>query len=336
PKSHLQLVHPDDRERVEAAIDRALTDGGEYDLQHRIVSSTGDVRWIASRGSVELDARGAARYLRGATADITNRVRADMDAKTLRSEVAHLSRVATLGQLSGSIAHELNQPLTAILSNAQAALRFINAKTVDMEAIGDTLRDIVADDQRAGEIIWRLRALFQRGESKSEALPINALVSDVVALLRSDLVSRNVAIKVELGSDLLPIEGDRVQLQQVLFNLVFNACEAMADVPAAARALLIRTMQSDERTVLVSVSDAGPGVPPDQVHKIFEPFVSTKPLGIGLGLVISSSIAAAHGGRLWCVNNEGRGATFNFTLPCVLTAVGAQATTPIDLTGVRA
>jgi signal transduction histidine kinase/ABC-type uncharacterized transport system substrate-binding protein len=337
PKSHLNLVHPDDRERVEAEIDRALAHGGDYDLQHRIVSSTGDIRWIASRGSVELDARGAARYLRGATADITNRVRADMDAKTLRSEVAHLSRVATLGQLSGSIAHELNQPLTAILSNAQAALRFMNAKTVDMEALGETLRDIVADDQRAAQIIWRLRALFQRGESKSEALPINALVNDVVALLRSDLVSRNVAITIELGPNLSPIEGDRVQLQQVLFNLMFNACEAMADMPAVGRTLLLRTAQSDERTVLVSVADTGPGVPLDQMQKIFEPFVSTKPQGIGLGLVISSSIVSAHGGRLWCTNHEGGGATFNFTLPCAsIASIGVRAPDSITMIGARA
>jgi two-component system sensor kinase FixL len=161
-------------------------------------------------------------------------------------------------------------------------------------------------------------------------------VSDVVALLRSDLVSRNVAITIELGSNLSPIEGDRVQLQQVLFNLMFNACEAMADVPAAARTLLLRTVQSDERTVLVSVVDAGPGVPLDQMQKIFEPFVSTKPQGIGLGLVISSSIVSAHGGRLWCVNNEGRGATFNFTLPCASAAVGAHATTPLASIKVRA
>ena len=336
-KSQIQLVHPDDRVQVEAAVDRAMIGGGDYDVQHRIVLPGGDVRWIASRGSVEVDAHGKPRYLRGATADISGRVRADMDAKTLRNEVAHLSRVVTLGQLSGSIAHELNQPLTAILSNAQAALRFMNAKSVDMEALGETLRDIVADDQRAGEIIWRLRSLFQRGESKSESLPVNALVSDVVALLRSDLVSRNIAVSTELGANLSAIEGDRVQLQQVLFNLVFNACEAMADVPPAARTLLIRTAHADPRTVLVSVVDAGPGVAPDQMQKIFEPFVSTKPLGIGLGLVISSSIVSAHGGRLWCTNNEGGGATFNFTLPCAsIASIGVQAPDSITMIGAQA
>ncbi len=314
-KGHIQLVHPEDRVRVEAAIDRAMASGGDYDVQHRIVSPAGKVRWITSRGSVELDPQGQPRYLRGATADVTNRVRADLDAMTLRKEVAHLSRVAMLGQLSGSIAHELNQPLTAILSNAQAALRFMNAKSVDMEALQETLRDIVADDQRAGEIIRRLRSLFQRGESRSEALSVNTLVSDVVALLRSDLVSRNVAISTELSAGLPPVDGDRVQLQQLLFNLVFNACEAMVDLPPAVRTLLIRTAQVDERTVVVSVVDAGPGVAPDQQQRIFEPFFSTKPLGIGLGLVISSSIVTAHGGRLWCTNNEGRGATFSFTLP---------------------
>jgi C4-dicarboxylate-specific signal transduction histidine kinase len=336
-KSQIRLVHPDDRALVEAAVDGALAHGGDYDVQHRIHLPGGDVRWIASRGSVELDANGKPRYLRGATADVSGRVRADLDAKTLRNEVAHLSRVVTLGQLSGSIAHELNQPLTAILSNAQAALRFMNAKTVDMEALGDALRDIVADDQRAGEIIWRLRSLFQRGESKSEVLPVNTLVSDVVALVRTDLVNRNVSVSTELGANLLAIDGDRVQLQQVLFNLVFNACEAMVDVPPAARSLHIRTAQADPRTVLVSVTDAGPGVAPDQMQKIFEPFVSTKPLGIGLGLVISSSIVSAHGGRLWCTNNEHGGATFNFTLPCApIASTGAPAPGPITTVGVKA
>jgi signal transduction histidine kinase len=159
----------------------------------------------------------------------------------------------------------------------------------------------------------------------------------VVALLRSDLVSRNVAITIELGSNLSPIEGDRVQLQQVLFNLMFNACEAMADMPAVGRTLLLRTAQSDERTVLVSVADTGPGVPLDQMQKIFEPFVSTKPQGIGLGLVISSSIVSAHGGRLWCTNHEGGGATFNFTLPCAsIASIGVRAPDSITMIGARA
>jgi C4-dicarboxylate-specific signal transduction histidine kinase len=333
PQSQMQLVHPEDRALVGTVIERAMVRGGDYDVQYRIVSPAGMVRWIASRGSVELDGHGKPRYLRGATIDVSGRVRADMDAKTLRKEVAHLSRVAMLGQLSGSIAHELNQPLTAILSNAQAALRFMQAKSVDMQALEETLHDIVADDQRAGDIIRRLRSLFQRGESRSEAMSVNTLVSDVVALLRSDLVSRNVAISTELGAGLAPVQGDRVQLQQVLFNLVFNACEAMTDLPAAARTLLVRTAPLGDHSVVVSVVDAGPGVAPDQLKRIFEPFVSTKPLGIGLGLVISSSIVNAHGGRLWCTNNEGRGATFSFTLPCA--PEGAPAASPVTVLGAQ-
>jgi two-component system, LuxR family, sensor kinase FixL len=312
----LEVVHPEDRTRVAAAIDDAIKRGGDYSVRHRIVLPSGDVRWIVSHGSVRLGRDGKAATVWGVTADVTAPVRAELDAEVNRNELAHLSRVAMLGQLSGSIAHELNQPLTAILSNAQAALRFTSAPTVDLEGVREILRDIVADDQRAGEVIWRLRALFERGEAKSEPLVTGTLVRDVVRMLRSDLISRNVNVTLDLDPTLPAIHGDAVQLQQVLLNLIFNACEAMANSERSARALLIRTELSAPAQVAVSVVDGGPGIAPERLQKIFEPFVSSKPLGIGLGLVISRSIVAAHGGRLWCANNEVRGATFTFTIPC--------------------
>jgi two-component system, LuxR family, sensor kinase FixL len=311
----LDLVHPDDRGAVAAAIDIARERGGEYAVRHRIVRADGELRWIASHGSIRLDGRGKAASICGVTADITAPVRAELDAEVNRNELAHLSRVAMLGQLSGSIAHELNQPLTAILSNAQAALRFTSKTPVDLETLREILRDIVADDQRAGEIIWRLRALFERGEAKSEPIMTGTLVRDVVRMLRSELISRNVSITLELDPTLPAVHGDPVQLQQVLLNLIYNACEAMASSERWARWLVVRATAPNQGEVAISVVDGGPGVPPDRVEKIFEPFVSSKPLGVGLGLAISRSIVAAHGGRLWCSNNDDRGATFTFTIP---------------------
>jgi PAS domain S-box-containing protein len=332
----LDLVHPDDRSAVAAAIDAARERGGEYAVRHRIIRGDGDVRWVASHGNVRLDSRGRAASMWGVTSDITAPVRAELDAEVNRNELAHLSRVAMLGQLSGSIAHELNQPLTAILSNAQAALRFTSKTPVDLETLREILRDIVADDQRAGEIIWRLRALFERGEAKSEPIMTGTLVRDVVRMLRSELISRNVSVTLELDPTLPAVHGDPVQLQQVLLNLIYNACEAMASSERWARWLVVRAAAPNRSEVAISVVDGGPGVPPDRVEKIFEPFVSSKPLGIGLGLVISRSIVAAHGGRLWCSNNDGRGATFTFTIPSAPEAVApgadrSQATASVAL-----
>ncbi len=338
PRQHMDLVHADDHAHVGAAIDHALLTGGDYDVEYRVALPNGQVRWIASRGSVELGPHREPISVRGATSDITDRMQADMEATLHRNELAHLSRVVMLGQLSGSIAHELNQPLTAILSNAQAALRFMDSESVDLETLREILRDIADDDIRAGETILRLRALFERGETRNDPIHSNALAIEVLRLLRSDLISRNIAVTTELRPDLPLIQGDRVQLQQVLFNLVFNACEAMASGSAAARVLLIRTaMAVDARHVVVSVVDGGPGIAPDQLEKIFEPFVTSKRFGVGLGLVISRNIVSAHGGRLWAFNNEGHGATFSFTIPFAeaITASRADTTSVVTPTGAR-
>ena len=241
--------------------------------------------------------------------------RAEMEAKEHRAQLAHLTRVALLGQLSGALAHELNQPLTAILSNAQAALHFLAAGRVDPAELREILKDIVAEDQRAGEVIHRLRALFKRGETQHQLLDANALVRESLALAHGDLVPRNVAVAAELSANLLPMKGDPVQMKQVLLNLLVNACETMSGGATGVREVTIRTQLLTDGSVQISVADLGPGIPPDAASRLFEPFFTTKTQGLGLGLSISRSIVTAHGGRLWGANNAGRGATFYVALP---------------------
>lgn len=247
--------------------------------------------------------------------DIIVQRRAETEAKEQRQQLTHLTRVALLGQLSGALAHELNQPLTAILSNAQAALHFLAADRIDPVELREILGDIVAEDQRAGEVIHRLRALFKRGETQLHLLDANELVREALHVAHGDLVARNVAVATELAPQPLTVKGDRVQIEQVLLNLLVNASEAMNASEGRAHELTIRTAAMGDGSVQISVADRGPGIPLEDEFKIFEPFFTTKPQGLGLGLSISRSIVTAHGGQLWGANNGGAGATFYVVLP---------------------
>jgi two-component system sensor kinase FixL len=220
-----------------------------------------------------------------------------------------------MGELAASLAHELNQPLAAILSNAQAARRFLAMAEPDLEEVREALADIIEDDRRAGRVIRGLRALLKKGDVEAEPLDVNSLVREVVALTHSDAVVRNIEIRLELASDLPPVHGDRVRLQQVLLNLMLNGAEAMEHIEAEARELIVQTAR-DEAGVLVSVRDAGVGLDEHNIDRIFDTFFTTKPGGLGMGLAICRSIVEAHGGRLWATANTDRGATFQFTLPC--------------------
>ena len=233
-----------------------------------------------------------------------------------QAEMAHLSRVSMLGELSGSLAHELNQPLTAILSNAQAAQRFLAGNAPDINEIRDILGDIVKEDQRAGEVIRRLRLLFNKGETEHRPLDVNEAVQEAIQLTHGDLLNRGVTVHSEIAPDLPAVGGDRVQLQQVVLNLLMNACDAMRETPADERRILVRTEMADARTLRVSVADRGHGLPPEPLEKLFQPFFTTKAQGMGLGLSICRTIIGAHRGKLWAANHgAGRGATFYFTLP---------------------
>jgi two-component system sensor kinase FixL len=261
------------------------------------------------------DDEGQVRYYDGILEDITELRQAKEEARKRREEIAHLGRVATMGELSASLAHELNQPLTAILSNAQAALRFIAGDSPDLNEIHDILGDIVADDRRAGEVIRRLRSLFRKGEFEKVAVNINDLIQEVVSLINTEAMIRNVSIETKLDGSLALVLGDRIHLQQVMINFILNASEAMTDIDDAPREIILSTSQAGKKLVKVGVCDSGSGIMENKLDQIIEPFYTTKPDGMGMGLSINRSIIEAHAGRFWAENNPDGGATFYFTLP---------------------
>ncbi len=243
--------------------------------------------------------------------DISDRKRAEEAMRIL----AHASRVSTVGELAGSLAHELNQPLTAILSNAQAGSRLLAERAPDVAEIRDVLQDIAQDTKRAGEVIRQLRTLIKKEDLRFDALDLKQLIQDVVRLLHSDALIRKVQTALDFHGDLLRVRGDGVQLQQVMLNLMLNAFDAMKDVRESERTVCVRTRPANAGAVQIEVSDHGTGVHPERLARLFEPFQTAKPEGLGLGLSISRSIVEAHGGRLWATNNADRGATFYFTVP---------------------
>jgi signal transduction histidine kinase len=243
------------------------------------------------------------------------RKQGELEAQQLRQDLTHIGRVSTLGEFAASLAHELNQPLTAILSNAQAGQRFLAARDVDLEQIRHILDDIVADDKRAGDVIHRLRVLFKKGEPERVSLDLNEVVGEVAWLVRNDAVLRNVVMSLQLAPGLPRVRGDRVQLQQVVLNLVLNGFDAMQEPGAGERTLLIRTAREDSGDVRVEVQDSGKGIDEKDVDRMFQPLYTTKAEGLGMGLAIARTIVDAHGGRLGAANNVHGGATFHFTLP---------------------
>ncbi|KAE8756803.1 PAS domain S-box protein [Paraburkholderia madseniana] len=232
-----------------------------------------------------------------------------------REDLAHLTRVSTMGQLASSLAHELNQPLTAILSNVQAAQRFMMADPIDLAELRDILNDIVQDDYRASEVIRRIRAVVKKGGLEVIPLDLAGVMRDVVALVHSDAIVRGTRVTLDIDSTLPPVRGDRVQLQQVMLNLLLNAFDAMNEVPPVDRMVCVTLKPADNGMVLIAVRDRGHGLTADKLDKIFKPFFTSKPQGLGLGLSISRSIIDMHRGRLWAENNNDRGATFYVALP---------------------
>ena len=309
-----ERIHPDDRESVKSGVRHAVDTAGDYVGEYRVILPEGTERWIAARGRVYPDVDGKPTRMLGIAIDVTGRKMAELQIEQQRNELAHVTRVSTIGQLASSLAHELNQPLGAILRNAEAGELFLQDPSPDLDELRAILADIRKDDQRASEVIERMRDLMKNRKSERSSLDLSHLAGNVVALVRPDIDKRRVRLMLESDAALPPVHGDRVQLQQVLLNLLLNAMEALDDNPPEKRLVTVRARPVDAM-VEVTVSDTGRGIPADKLSRVFEPFFSSKPDGLGMGLAISRNIAEAHGGRLWAENNEAGGATFTITLP---------------------
>ena len=307
----LETVHPSDRGEVERAIREAAAGNTELDIEFRVQDSGGEVRWIVARGRAE---NGNGQRLLGVAVDITERKAAEMQAAKDRAELRQMARVSLLGQLSASITHQLNQPLAAILGNAEAAQTMLGRRDVDLAELREICNDIISEDHRASQVLRRLGELYKRGRTTIEPLDLNELVSETLTLVHNELLTRNINVTVDLGSMLPTIEGDRVQLQQVLLNLIVNAADAMRETGIGQRQLAVRT-ETTATDVRCHVVDRGSGIAAEDMEHLFDAFWTTKAGGMGMGLALCQTIVAAHRGSLTAANNVEGGATFCLDLP---------------------
>jgi two-component system sensor kinase FixL len=313
----LECVHPQDRPSIDKAIGQAMTDRRDHHLEYRIITrQDGSVRWIAARGRAIYEGGPQPVKFMGASFDVTERKLRDAEIEAQRQELAHLSRVTLMGEMAASLAHELNQPLTAMVSNAAAGQRFIDHGPVDLQELRELLQDIATDGERAGQVIRGIRDMVRKGNTTRTRVDLNRLVLDVVRLTNSNAVSASCTVVTDLEPDLPPVHADPIQLQQVLLNLVLNAFEAMHEMPVQARRVVLSTKADAGRSLVhTMVRDFGPGLSETARLRIFEPFFSTKKGGLGMGLAIARSIVESFGGVLYARNARDGGARFRFTLP---------------------
>ena len=310
-------VHPDERAAVHAAFDRACATRGTFESEHRLVVPPGKTRWVIVRGRCLEDDQGNLLELLGVTIDVSAKKQSDLQLQIQREEMAHLNRVALMGEMTASVAHELNQPLTAIANNAAAARRFLARGNIDPALLQRLLADMVADSHRAGEVIRGIRALVRKEKNASSVLNLNAVISDTLRLVSSDIVMRECVVTTELEDTLPQVEASPVQMQQILLNLIMNALDAVEALPPAQRRIIVSTNSVKGTTAEVSVRDFGPGLPGDRTDRVFDHFFSTKQQGMGMGLTIVRSIIEAHHGSITAENAIGGGARFVFRLPTI-------------------
>jgi PAS domain S-box-containing protein len=308
------VVHPADRAKVLDERNAALAAGGPAEHEIRMRGPGGNYRWWLIRRVPLRDEHGRIMRWYVAAADIEDRKRAEEALRQARADLAHVNRVTTMGELTASLAHEVNQPIAAALTNANTCLRWLTRDQPDVEEARAAAMRIVNDGRRAAEIISRIRLLFKKGSPEQEPVDVNEITREMIVLLRGEATRYSISVQMELASDLPQVMGDRVQLQQVLMNLIMNGIDAMKDVDGT-RELSVKSQRAKNEQLLITVSDTGVGLPPQQAEEIFNAFFTTKLNGTGMGLRISRSIVESHGGRLWAANNSPHGASFHVTLP---------------------
>ena len=310
----VRRIHPDDRAGAQQTIDRATRDGRDFDHAYRLLLPDGSVKHVHATAHAVTDASGSIEFV-GAVTDVTARKRAEERLHEAQAELAHVARVTALGELAASIAHEVSQPLAAVVANAAACRRWLDRAPPNLEEARSTVQSIIKDGNRAGEVIQHVRALVNKTIDQKAPLGINEVVNEVITLLQHELVSHRMSLRMELAPALGLVLGDRIQLQQVVLNLVINAIEAMQPVTDRPRELVIRTDEDETRQIRVAVSDSGVGIAAGNADRLFDAFFTTKSGGMGMGLSICRSIVESHGGRLSASSNDGPGATFQFILP---------------------
>jgi PAS domain S-box-containing protein len=309
-----QRIHPDDRAGRRQAIERAINERSDYDIEYRILLPGGPVRHLHSVGHPVLDSSGNLVQFVGSSTDTTERRQAEEALRQAQADLARINRITTMGELTASLAHEVNQPIAAAVTDANTCVRWLNRDHPDLEEAREAASRVVKDATRAAEIISRTRLLFKKANPQWESVDLNEIIREMVALMSGEAARYSISVRTELAAELPQVMGDRLQLQQVLMNLMMNSIEAMKDA-AGARELIIRSERTDDGQLMVSISDTGVGLPAQQADEIFNAFFTTKPHGTGMGLRISRTIIESHGGRLWASDNSPRGASLYFTLP---------------------
>jgi len=315
PQILQKLILPEDKVRWDEHRQEALNNKGLHEVQFRIRKRDGEIRWIEHACQPVTDEKGEFLGYRASNRDITRRKQTEDEANRLREEYLHIARVAAIGELTASLAHELKQPLAAIRSNAQAAQHFLTGDKPDIDELHEVLKDIIKDNRRADDVIGKLRALMRKSELQTTELNINGVMQDILPLIKSYEIMRNISLEFELDERIPLVAADRVQLQQVVLNLLLNSSEALIGVSGDMRKIIVQTSQKDTHNVTVAIKDNGPGIDEQVMDRLFEPFYTTKQEGLGMGLTISRSIIEAHKGNLWAENNPDHGATFYFTIP---------------------
>ena len=319
-EAFFERVHPDDQPKLREAVETAGREKTEFELDYRFVRPGGEIRDIHVVCHPVLSSPGDFVEFLGTVIDVTERKRAEEERERLRqalADLARVNRVTTMGELTASLAHEVNQPIAAASTNANTCLRWLAGDTPNIEEARAAAMRIVKDGKRAAEIISRIRQVFKKGTSERELADVNEIIREMIVLLRGEITRYNIMVETDLAEDLPQVTADRVQLQQVLMNLMINGIEAMKDTDGT-RELAIRSQRTENEKVVVSITDSGVGLPSQQTEQIFNAFFTTKPHGTGMGLRISRSIIESHGGRLWAAENSPRGASFYFDLPATV------------------